>query len=277
MPRARHFTQRTLGDSGAVQRDLHRTRFFRGVAHIQRHTPAIIDVPVDAGYGGEPVLQGVSLRLQAGELLAVLGGNGAGKSTLLKVLLGLLPPQSGQVSVFGLAPSVDPVAARAMLAYVPENVAVYPLLDGLENLRYLLGLAGRRPDEAAIALALREVDLPEAAWRQRAARYSKGMRQKLLIALALLREAPLLLLDEPASGLDPEATDQLAALLSRLRDGGKAILMVSHDLEATTAIADRYVFLAKGRVLREGSDLAALGADAAALRTLYARRADLAP
>ena len=247
------------------------------VIDLMPRPPALDVRGLVAGYGGEPVLQGVSLRLQAGELLAVLGGNGAGKSTLLKVLLGLLPPQSGQVSVFGLAPSVDPVAARAMLAYVPENVAVYPHLDGLENLRYLLGLAGRRPDEAAIALALREVDLPEAAWRQRAALYSKGMRQKLLIALALLREAPLLLLDEPASGLDPEATDQLAALLSRLRDAGRAILMVSHDLEATSAIADRYVFLAKGRVLREGSDLAALGADAAALRTLYARRADLAP
>jgi len=230
-----------------------------------------------AGYGGAPVLHDVSLRLQPGELLAVLGGNGAGKSTLLKVLLGLLPPQAGRVHVFGLAPSTDPVAARAMLAYVPENVAVYPHLDGVENLRYLLGLAGRRPDETTIALALREVDLPEAAWRKRAALYSKGMRQKLLIALALLREAPLLLLDEPASGLDPEATDQLAALLSRLRDAGRAILMVSHDLEATSAIADRYVFLAKGRVLREGTDLAALGADAAALRTLYARRADLTP
>jgi ABC-2 type transport system ATP-binding protein len=230
-----------------------------------------------AGYGGAPVLDGVSLRLEAGELLAVLGGNGAGKSTLLKVLLGMLAPTSGTAAVFGVSPQADPVAARAKLAYVPENVAVYPHLSGVENLRYLLGLADRRPDDAALAAALREVDLPEAAWRARSASYSKGMRQKLLIALALLREAPLLLLDEPASGLDPEATDQLAALLARLRDAGKAILMVSHDLEATSAIADRYLFLAKGRVLREGIDLAALGADASALRSLYARRADLAP
>lgn len=247
------------------------------VIDLAPRPPALEVRHLVARYGETPVLDDVSLRLHPGELLAVLGGNGAGKSTLLKVLLGLLPPRSGQVRVFGVDPSVDPVAARAMLAYVPENVAVYPHLDGIENLRYLLGLAGRRPDDAALALALREVDLPEAAWRRRAADYSKGMRQKLLIALALLREAPLLLLDEPASGLDPDATDQLAALLSRLRDAGRAILMVSHDLEATSAIADRYVFLAKGRVLREGDDLATLGADAAALRGLYARRADLAP
>lgn len=239
--------------------------------------PPALDVRgLVAGYGGPPVLDGVSLRLEAGELLAVLGGNGAGKSTLLRVLLGLLPPSAGTVSVYGVSPQTHPVAARNRLAYVPENVAVYPHLSGVENLRYLLGLADRRPDEQTLAAALREVDLPEAAWHARAAGYSKGMRQKVLIALALLREAPLLLLDEPASGLDPEATDQLAALLARLRDAGKAILMVSHDLEATSAIADRYLFLARGRVLHEGSDLGALGADASALRALYARRADLA-
>lgn len=244
---------------------------------IEPRSPAIEIEGLVAGYGGAPVLDSVSLTLARGELLAVLGGNGAGKSTLLKVLLGLLAPTRGQVRVFGTDPATDPSTARASVAYVPENVAVYPHLSGIENLRYLLGLAGRKPDAAALATALREVDLAEPAWTARASEYSKGMRQKLLIALAVLREAPLLLLDEPASGLDPEATGQLAALLARLRDAGKAILMVSHDLEATSAIADRYLFLAKGRVLREGRDLSALGADAAVLRSLYARRADLTP
>lgn len=247
------------------------------VIDLEPRPPALDVRELIAGYGGEPVLDGISLRLEPGELLAVLGGNGAGKSTLLKVLLGLLAPSAGTISVYGISPQANPVAARSRLAYVPENVAVYPHLSGAENLRYLLGLADRRPDQQALAAALREVDLPEATWNARAAGYSKGMRQKLLIALALLRDAPLLLLDEPASGLDPEATDQLATLLARLRDAGRSILMVSHDLEATSAIADRYLFLAKGRVLREGTDLAALGADASALRSLYARRADLRP
>ena len=244
------------------------------VIDLEPRPPALDVRDLVAGYGGAPVLDGVSLTLARGELLAVLGGNGAGKSTLLKVLLGLLAPVRGRVRVFGVDPTTDPNGARASVAYVPESVAVYPHLSGIENLRYLLGLAGRKPDTETLATALREVDLAEPAWTARAADYSKGMRQKLLIALAVLREAPLLLLDEPASGLDPEATDQLAALLARLRDTGRAILMVSHDLEITRGIADRYIFLAKGRVLREGRDLASPDA---MLHGLYAQRTDAMP
>ena len=115
--------------------------------------PTAIEVSdIVVGYGGAPVLEGISLSLARGELLAVLGGNGAGKSTLLKVLLGLLAPAQGDVTVFGVSPQVDPVAVRMKIAYVPENVAVYPHLSGIENLRYLLSLADRRPDDAALSL-----------------------------------------------------------------------------------------------------------------------------
>jgi len=244
------------------------------VTDLEPRPPALDVRDLVAGYGGSVVLDGVSLTLASGELLAVLGGNGAGKSTLLKVLLGLLAPAHGRVRVFGADPVTDPHGARASIAYVPENVAIYPHLSGIENLRYLLGLAGRRPDAAALAAALREVDLAEPAWTARASDYSKGMRQKLLIALAVLREAPLLLLDEPTSGLDPEATAQLSVLLAGLRDAGKAILMVSHDLEVTRGIADRYLFLAKGRVLSEGRDLATPGT---LLHRLYSQRTDAMP
>ncbi|MCE2944369.1 MAG: ABC transporter ATP-binding protein [Lysobacteraceae bacterium] len=215
--------------------------------------PPAVDVrDLVAGYGDTRVLDGVSLHVASGELLAVLGGNGAGKSTLLKVLLGLLPVEDGQVHVFGLDPRASSAEVRRRLAFVPEQAAVYPHLDAIENLDYLLGLAGHARDRGRIADALHAVGLAEAAWRRAAGTYSKGMRQKLLLALADLRGSDLVLLDEPSSGLDPGATAELADRLRRWRAAGKAVLMVSHDLAAVGELADRWLWLERGRVLREG-------------------------
>jgi ABC-2 type transport system ATP-binding protein len=223
-------------------------------------------------YGDATVLDGVSLRARSGEVFAILGGNGAGKSTLMHVMLGMLQPQAGRVEVLGYDPSRSPEAVRRGLAYVPESAAVYPHLTGLENLRYFLDLAGVRRSDDALVAALERAGLQSAAWRRRASGYSKGMRQKLVLALAELRDVKLVLMDEPGSGLDPDADAQLALRIAAMRADGRGIVLVSHDPEAVVALADRFVFLAGGRVVREGDDPTSLGLDAAELRALYARR-----
>jgi ABC-2 type transport system ATP-binding protein len=239
--------------------------------HDDHHSLIEID-DVRFGYGATPVLDGVGLRVVPAEVFAILGGNGAGKSTLLKLMLGLLRPNSGRIAIDGLDPAREPERVRRLLAYVPETAAVYPHLTGLENLAYLLDIAGVRKSRAQMQAALEGVGLEAQAWTRRASDYSKGMRQKLVLALAVLRDVRLLLMDEPGSGLDPDADAQLAALIARMRADGRSVVLVSHDLEAVTALADRFVFLAHGRIAREGRDLLALGLDVAALRALYSRR-----
>lgn len=234
--------------------------------------PLVVVEQLRFGYGGAVVLHGIDLQVMPGEVFAILGGNGAGKSTLLNLMLGLLRPDDGRILIDGRNPVVDPEGVRRHLAYVPETAAVYPYLSGLENLRYFLDIAGVRKTRAAIAAALETVGLQPQAWDRRASDYSKGMRQKLVLALALLRDVRLLLMDEPGSGLDPDADRQLAALIADMRADGRSVVLVSHDLQAVSALADRYVFIAAGGIARQGCDLSGAGRDIAALRALYARR-----
>lgn len=221
------------------------------------------------GYGASPVLDGITLQVASGEVFAILGGNGAGKSTLLQLMLGLLRPQSGRVSVLGHDPARDPEPVRRGLAFVPESAAVYPHLTGIENLRYFLDLAGLRRDDEAIGAALARAGLQASAWHRRAGGYSKGMRQKLVLALAELRDVRLVLMDEPGSGLDPDADAQLATRIAAMRADGRGVVLVSHDPQAVAALADRFVFLAGGRVVRSGAGTDSALQDAASLRALY--------
>lgn len=203
-------------------------------------------------YGNTEILRGLNLNVETGEIYALLGGNGAGKSTALNAFLGLIKPSSGKVFVSGHDIAVDPARARAQLAYVPENVALYEHLDAIENVEYFLALAGAARDrDSIIAPALETAGLAREAWCRRLVGYSKGMRQKVAIALAIARKAPVLLLDEPTSGLDPRATTEFNHLLNSLRDSGVTTLMVTHDLLGAAEVADRIGFLAKGCLSEE--------------------------
>ncbi|MDG6077716.1 ABC transporter ATP-binding protein [Erythrobacter litoralis] len=219
-------------------------------------------------YDALPVLDGLTLGVPAGSITALLGGNGAGKSTTLATLLGFVQARSGTVSVCGIDPAIDPDAARRKIAYLPENVALYDHLTAQENAEYLLALSDQKPDADAISRAFASAGLQEGAWRHRLGAFSKGMRQKVAIAVALLREVPVLLLDEPTSGLDPAATADFNALLSQVRDRGTAVLMVTHDLLSAADVADRIVFLESGQVT---DDVAADGPDRFDVRALHAR------
>jgi len=203
-------------------------------------------------YGARPVLNDLSLRIGRGEIYALLGGNGAGKSTTLNIFLGFVRPSSGSASVCGVDPSAAPDKARAMLAYVPENVALYEHLTARENIDYFLHLAGAERDWATVIdPALDAVGLAADSRDQRVGGFSKGMRQKVAIALALARHVPVLLLDEPTSGLDPRATGEFNTLLEAARARGITTLMATHDLLSAAAVADRIGFLREGHLDEE--------------------------
>jgi ABC-2 type transport system ATP-binding protein len=219
-------------------------------------------------YGEHRVLDGLSLTVRAGSITALLGGNGAGKSTTLSALLGFVRGEGGTVSVCGIDPVADPDGARRRIAYLPENVALYEHLSAVENADYLLALSGERQGRTAITDALAAAGLQNRAWDQRLGGFSKGMRQKVAIAVALLREVPVLLLDEPTSGLDPRATADFNTLLAQVRARGTAVLMVTHDLLSAADIADTIAFLEAGRV---AYGVAASGPERFDVRALHAR------
>ncbi len=193
-------------------------------------------------------LGGVSLSVASGERVALLGHNGAGKSTLMKIILGLIPATSGEVTICDAAPGSN--AARHAVAYLPENVAFHPALTGLEQLRHYLTLRGESP---SLAMGLLEkVGLAQAA-RRRIGTYSKGMRQRVGLAQALIGTPRFLVLDEPTSGLDPVSRRDFYALLDELAAHGASILLSSHALTEVEARTDRIVILSRGRVVAEGS------------------------
>lgn len=219
-------------------------------------------------YGANRVLDGLDLTVPAGSITALLGGNGAGKSTTLAALLGFERADAGTIAVCGIDPGADPNAARRRIAYLPENVALYDHLSAVENADYLLALSGERHDRAAIVEALAAAGLQADAYDRRLGGFSKGMRQKVAIAVALVRAVPVLLLDEPTSGLDPRATADFNALLLTVRERGTAVLMVTHDLLSAADVADRIAFLEHGRVAHE---VTASGPDRFDVRALHAR------
>ena len=198
---------------------------------------------------GKEVLSGVSFAVARGEVYGLLGGNGAGKSTTLATFLGFLRAASGRVLVNGLDVGNDLLAARRTMAYLPEAASLYDHLDARENLHYFLQLAGVRYSAADIDAALDRVSLGTEARGLRLRAYSKGMRQKVAIALAILRDTDILLLDEPTSGLDPMAIDEFHALVRGLADAGKAILMVTHDVYGACQVADRIGLLRGGQLV----------------------------
>lgn len=219
-------------------------------------------------YGDHQVLRNLSFSVRAGEIYALLGGNGAGKSTTLNLFLGLATPKSGSARVCGVDVAADPKAARSRIAYVPENVALYEHLTARENIDYLLTLARASADPARIDEALDAVGLVRDAWDRRLGGFSKGMRQKVAIALAIARRVPVLLLDEPTTGLDPRATADFHRLLETARGRGVATLMVTHDLLGAAEVADRIGFLAEGRIEAE---LVAEGPERFDVRALHQR------
>lgn len=220
------------------------------------------------GFSKRKILNQLELNLQAGEVVSVLGSNGAGKSTLLKSILGLhdTAEQTGNILIASIDIAQDRQRALSHLAYVPEHPAVYGHLSAIENIRYFLSLADI-DHEKDIASCLTMAGLPETAWHRSCGEYSKGMKQKVMLAFALAKQATLLLLDEPNSGLDPQATEDLNQLIVQCKESGMGVLVVTHDVLSAIVFSDRLLMLTNGQLQPVMLDQSALTLDS--LKKLY--------
>ena len=199
--------------------------------------------------GKKEVVKNLSFSVKQGEVFGLLGGNGAGKSTTLLAFLGFLKSIQGAAKINGVDVTADPRAARQAIAYLPESANLYPHLSALENINYFLSLAKAKKTAVDIDAALDQVSLAKEDRDRRLSFYSKGMRQKVAIAVAMLRHAPILFLDEPTSGLDPVAIDEFNQLITELAKNGTTVLMVTHDVYGACQVADRIGLLNGGELV----------------------------
>jgi ABC-2 type transport system ATP-binding protein len=201
-----------------------------------------------------PAVDGLSLTIHRGEFYALLGPNGAGKTTTLRMVAGLLQPDAGEITICGIDARKDPVAAKSVMAWVPDEPMIYDKLDPMEYLEFVAGLWAMDAERAKLqARELIEIlDLvPHATTRCHG--LSKGMRQKVALAGALIHDPQLIILDEPLTGLDAASARQVKAVLRDRVAGGATVIMTTHILEVAERMAERIGVIAHGRLIAEGT------------------------
>jgi Cu-processing system ATP-binding protein len=213
--------------------------------------PTVVVSGVAKRYGKVDAVKDVSFTLNEGETVALVGHNGAGKTTIIKMLLGLIRPSAGSVEVLGEDPAKGDFAVRQRLGYLPESVAFHMALTGRETLAFYARL--KRVDMASAPELFERVGLAPSAADRPVRTYSKGMRQRLGLAQALLGQPRVLLLDEPTSGLDPALRHRFYGVLAELRATGTTILLSSHALSELEDRADRVVIVNEGVKIADGT------------------------
>ena len=193
----------------------------------------------------------LNLTVQPGEIFTMLGANGAGKTTTLMLILGFTEPTGGTARLCNVDVVKNPLEAKKHVAYVSENVMLYGNFTARQNLDFFAKLGGRKHvSQEEYDAVLERVGLEKDAFRRRVKGFSKGMRQRLGIAIAIAKNAEVILLDEPTSGLDPKGGAGFLRLLNTLRDEGKAIFMTTHDIFRAREIADRVGIMSQGQLRR---------------------------
>lgn len=209
---------------------------------------------VAKNYGNVWALNGVNTTIERGEVRGLLGANGSGKSTLMKIILGLVRPDNGMVTVEGVNPVENPIPVRQIVGYVPESPRLYDFLSGIEYLDFVADLHGLETDvkKQRVDEYLSAFDLKEQG-NDLISGYSLGMRQKIAISAALIHKPRVLILDEALNGLDPRTAKIVKDTIIKLSTDGVTVLFSTHVLEIAEAICQKITILDKGRVLAEGS------------------------
>jgi ABC-2 type transport system ATP-binding protein len=201
---------------------------------------------------GVLALDHLNLEVRAGEVYCLLGANGAGKTTTINLFLNFIPPTTGTCFINGIDVTRDPLEAKKYVAFVSENVMLYGNFTARQNLDFFAKLGGKTGlAKEAYYQVMRRVSLQEKAFEQRVKTFSKGMRQKLGISIAIIKDALAILLDEPTAGLDPKAAEEFLEILTELKAEGKAILMSTHDIFRAKEIGDRVGIMKEGRLVLE--------------------------
>lgn len=195
-------------------------------------------------------LESLNLEVNKGEIFALLGQNGAGKSTTINMLLGLIKPTSGDAFINDISVTENPQEIKKHLAYIPETVLLYPNLTGIENLDFFSKIAGFTYDKEELVSFLNKTGLQEIAHHKLLGGYSKGMRQKVGIAIALAKDAKVLLLDEPTSGLDPIATADFTELVRQFGREGRTVFMATHDIFNAVSVATNIGIMKQGQLIQ---------------------------
>jgi len=208
-------------------------------------------IALTKNYGEVRALRSFDLRVNSGEIYCLLGANGAGKTTTLNIFLGFVRATSGIARIDGIDVGQNPTATRKRIAYIPETVTLYGTLSGVENLDYFSKLSGIRHSVHALRAFLEQAGLAVDAHDRPLQGYSKGMRQKVGIAIAIARDAKVLLLDEPTSGLDPKASNEFSQLILAMAERGSAILMATHDLFRARETGSRIGIMRDGSLRKE--------------------------
>jgi ABC-2 type transport system ATP-binding protein len=217
-------------------------------------------------YNDVAVLSNLDLSIDKGEVYCLLGQNGAGKTTTINIFLGFTRPTCGKAAINGIEVKVNDVTTRKFLAYIPEVVQLYGNLTGIENLDFFSRLAGFTYSNVMLIEYLSKAGLQKEAHVKRLSAYSKGMRQKVGIAIALAKNADLILMDEPTSGLDPKATAEFTKICKQLAAEGKTIFMATHDIFNAVNVGTRIGIMKQGQLV---DSIDPYGISASELQQLY--------
>ncbi|MBS9773701.1 MAG: ABC transporter ATP-binding protein [Tenacibaculum sp.] len=202
-------------------------------------------------YGDFTAVNNLNLHIKKGEIYCMLGSNGAGKSTTINMFLGFIKPTSGNVYINGIDVAKEKEKIKSLIAYIPEIVNLYPNLTGLENLTFFSNLSKLNYSKLELIDFMIKSGLSENLINNRVEGYSKGMRQKVGIAIALAKNTKVLFLDEPTSGLDPQASNEFSNIISELSNNGVSILMATHDLFRAKETSHKIGIMHKGNLTAE--------------------------